>query len=441
MPERRRGLRFLLFAIAVVVALIASFVLGVLQARSGGWLYAPVPSLAVAILVTLVLAVLFAGLQVVILPNAGEMSVSWPLVVAFVVFFGPVWAIAVAAADSVFEWFGRPDERLALKVFNTAQLCLTAVIPGLAYVWLGGKPLYIYPSFGAAAAAQPALALIAAGTIGTFVNLGLGAVGVSLYRSEDLRRVLGSFAPLMLPSQMALGLVGLAVAQVLASIGVPGFALFVIPLLVARQTYQRSEELRQAYADTIASLVAAIEAKDVYTKGHSVRVAKYAVGIARSLGMGEGRIGRLEWAALLHDIGKVGVSRRVLAKNAKLSNEEYDEIKRHPQIGAHILEDVQYLADLVPAIEAHHERLDGSGYGQGLSGDAIPLEARILAVADAYDAMTSTRPYRDAMPHEAAVAELLRGRGTQFDETVVEAFLEGAAEGQSAALGATSHEA
>jgi putative nucleotidyltransferase with HDIG domain len=169
-------------------------------------------------------------------------------------------------------------------------------------------------------------------------------------------------------------------------------------------------------------MVAALEAKDVYTKGHSLRVAEYSVLIAGSLGMPPATVERIEYAALLHDLGKVGVSHRVLGKQAALTAAEYDEIKRHPGIGAHILSDVPYLADLVPLIAAHHERLDGSGYGQGLTEAEIPFEARILSVADAYDAMTSVRPYRDPMPHEAAVEQLLDGCGTQFDADVVSAF-------------------
>jgi len=198
--------------------------------------------------------------------------------------------------------------------------------------------------------------------------------------------------------------------------------LFVVPLIVARQTYQQSIRLRGAYADTVGSMVAALEAKDIYTKGHSLRVAEYAVLISKALELAPAAIARIEYAALLHDLGKVGVSRRVLDKQASLTADEYDEIKRHPAIGAHILSDVPYLADLVPIIAAHHERLDGSGYGQGLEGAAIPFESRILAVADAYDAMTSARPYRGAMSHEAAMDQLLQGRGTQFDEDVVTAF-------------------
>jgi len=405
-----RDLRFPLFSALVVVFLAGSVALAF-------WQEAPsLPAIGAHLdtLLVLVVAVVAAELADVVLPS-GQISVSYPLYVASVVFFGPLMAGVVAATSAVPQWFER-GQPIALKAFNTAQMCLTAVVPGLVFVALGARPLYLGDL------SPSVIALVAAGTIGAIVNLGLSAMGVSLYKDVNLGPVVVTVALPMLPSQVALGLVGLAVAQVL-TIGLAGFALFVVPLLVARQTYQRSEKLRQAYADTIASLVGAIEAKDVYTKGHSVRVATYAVAIARQLGIGEQRIGRLEWAAMLHDIGKVGISQRILAKNAGLSDDEYTEIKRHPEIGAHILADVRYLADLIPSIEAHHERLDGRGYGRGLSGDEIPLDARVLAVADAYDAMTSTRSYRPAMSHESAVAELERGRGTQFDDSVVTAFL------------------
>lgn len=411
MTSSHRGLRFPMFAAFVVALLVAAVAVGLRQSPLD------LPRLVgrLDIFLVLLAGVVVAELFDVVLPN-GQMSVSYPLFVASVVFFGPLGAGMVAATSAVPQWYDK-SEGIALKLFNTSQLCLTAVAAGLAFVALGGQPFYV------GSGSPNLLPLLAAGTVGAVVNLGLGAAGLSAYKSVSLPQSVATIFVPMLPSQLALGLVGLAVAQVLASIGISGFALFVVPLLVARQTYQRSEELRQAYADTIASLVGAIEAKDVYTKGHSVRVAVYAVAIARQLGVSEQRIGRLEWAALLHDIGKVGVSGGILAKPGRLSDDEYTEIKRHPEIGARILKDVQYLADLVPAIEAHHERLDGFGYGRGLTAESIPIEARVLAVADAYDAMTSTRPYREAMTHDAAVEQLLGGRDTQFDGAVVEAFL------------------
>jgi putative nucleotidyltransferase with HDIG domain len=421
MAKSQTDLRFSILTALVVAALFGSLEYAGWQAQAAGWSEIVLKNDSILILVVLIIGVLVAGYRQVAVPGAGQISVSYPIGVAAAVFFGPLWAATVAAADAVFEWFQESDG-FTLKVFNTAQVCLAAVVPGVAYIALGGKPLYLIFQAHQSLGRQSVLALVAAGTLGAVVNLGLSVVGFSVYKSRPLSEVVTSLAGVALPSQLALGLVGLAVAQVLFSVNYWGFALFVAPLLVAQQTYQRSEDLRQAYADTIASLVASLEAKDVYTKGHSVRVAKYTMAIARHLGLADRRIERLEWAALLHDIGKVGIDRRVLAKPSRLSESEYAAIKEHPAIGARILAQVPYLTDLIPSIEAHHEKLDGSGYGRGVNGDQIPLEARILAVADSYDAMTSTRPYRDAMSDGEARGELERCRGTQFDGSVIDAF-------------------
>jgi putative nucleotidyltransferase with HDIG domain len=350
----------------------------------------------------------------------GAVSLSYPASVAVTVLFGPAYAALVAVFAVVPMWIDRGSD-WGRRVFNLGQVVLSAVLPGMLYLLLHGRLLndasqrtwVTFPDLSA---------VVALAVSGVLLNLLLVSVGAALRTGVPIRRVWSQSLSWVFPAQIALGFVGVAIAQIVISIGVWGFALFIVPLIVARQTYQRSVQLREAYADTISSLVAAIEAKDVYTKGHSVRVAKYAVSIAKALGVDDPAIERLEYAALQHDIGKVGVSRRVLAKPSSLSNDEYAEIKRHPDIGAHILADVPYLADLVPSIEAHHERLDGSGYGHGVSGAAIPLEARVLAVADAYDAMTSSRPYRSALTHEAALRELKDCCGTQFDASIVQAF-------------------
>jgi putative nucleotidyltransferase with HDIG domain len=358
--------------------------------------------------------------MVVLIPGSGAVSLSVPLFVAVGVYAGPSAAILTGVASVIPMAFTRPRVPLVNLAFNLGEVALSTSIPALIYVGVFGAPLFaLHPAFEAGMV----LPLALAATVGTLVNLGVGGIGVSALYDESLSSVWKSTVSWMLPSMLALGFVGVAIAQIVqSSVGIAGFALFVVPLLVARQTYQQSVLLRQAYADTISSMVAALEAKDVYTKGHSLRVAEYAVLIAGSLGVPPATIERIEYAALLHDLGKVGVSHRVLDKESSLSVAEYDEVKRHPDIGAHILSDVPHLADIVPLIAAHHERLDGSGYGHGLAGDAIPFEARILAVADAYDAMTSIRPYRGAMPHDAAMAQLLQGCGTQFDGDVVAAF-------------------
>jgi len=175
---------------------------------------------------------------------------------------------------------------------------------------------------------------------------------------------------------------------------------------------------------TIYALAATVDAKDHYTYGHSKKVSKYATDIAEALGYSQERIATLRAAALLHDIGKIGVSDRLLMKSGPLSDEEWEPIRAHPKLGVAILKHVESLSGCLAAIQYHHERYDGTGYPAGLKGENIPLDARIMAVADSYDAMTSLRPYRQGkFSVEQALAELKRCAGTQFDPRIVEVFL------------------
>ncbi|TWT88909.1 Cyclic di-GMP phosphodiesterase response regulator RpfG [Pseudobythopirellula maris] len=174
----------------------------------------------------------------------------------------------------------------------------------------------------------------------------------------------------------------------------------------------------------VRSLVSAIEAKDSYTRGHSDRVARYAQRIAQQMGYDQPALDKIYLTGLLHDVGKIGVGDAVLSKPSKLTDEEYDEIKLHPDFGWNILHGLEQLRHVLPGVLHHHERHDGAGYPDGLREDETPLDARILAVADAYDAMTSSRSYRAGMTDERAVDILKEGRGTQWDPEVVNAMLE-----------------
>jgi len=403
--ETRHGLRFSLFVVVVAAAALAA-VLWACQLQTQ----------AVSYLVPLMLATWLVSESLALaIPGGCSISLSYPLAVAAILTVGPGYAALIAFVSNAPDLFARPRSSWDRLLFNTSQVVLSVALPAIVFTLLHGsipgvgRPLTILP-------------LVVVATLGVVVNFVLSGTALNILSGESARVVWARFFSWLSPSQLVLGFVGIAIAVIIRAIGGVGLALFVVPLIVARQTYQQSIRLRGAYADTVGSMVAALEAKDIYTKGHSLRVAEYAVLISKALDLAPAAIERIEYAALLHDLGKVGVSRRVLGKQGTLSVEEYDEIKRHPEIGAHILSDVPYLADLVPIIAAHHERLDGSGYGRGLRGAAIPFESRILAVADAYDAMTSARPYRGAMSHEAAVDQLLQGRGTQFDEDVVAAF-------------------
>lgn len=183
------------------------------------------------------------------------------------------------------------------------------------------------------------------------------------------------------------------------------------------------DSLKQAFLTTADTLAEAVDKRDPYTGGHSRRVMEYSLAIGRELGLEGEELERLRLAAVLHDIGKIGIGDNILLKNGKLSAEEFETVKMHPIYGEEILKHVEYFKDIIPAIRHHHERFGGGGYPSGLKGENIGLAARIIAVADAFDAMTSERRYRKALSPEEAVAELLAHSGTQFDPAVVEAFL------------------
>ncbi|MDB5037647.1 MAG: hypothetical protein JWQ35_1175 [Bacteriovoracaceae bacterium] len=175
--------------------------------------------------------------------------------------------------------------------------------------------------------------------------------------------------------------------------------------------------------ESIGALVQALEARDSYTKGHSDRVNKYSMAIGKYLGLPQRELDILHDASLLHDIGKIGVYDRILLKPSGLTKEEFELMQSHPDLAATILSSLTFLKEHIPLIQHHHERQDGSGYPLGLKGDQIPLGARIIQVADTWDAMTSDRPYRRRMSTEIAIKELQKSSGTQLDGQCVEAFV------------------
>ena len=184
------------------------------------------------------------------------------------------------------------------------------------------------------------------------------------------------------------------------------------------------EDLETSYLSAVRALANSIDAKDTYTMGHSERVAKYSIEIGKIMNLSDEDLKNLYIGALLHDIGKIGISEAIINKPDKLTNEEFQQIKTHPSRGAMIIEPAKFLKEKVPLIKYHHERFDGKGYPEGLKGEEIPLLARIICVADSFDAMTSKRAYRDTMPLEFARKEMIRCSETQFDPRIVGAFLE-----------------
>jgi putative two-component system response regulator len=194
-------------------------------------------------------------------------------------------------------------------------------------------------------------------------------------------------------------------------------------LNLEKKVKEQTDLINSMYIRSIDSLIKALEAKDFYTRGHSQRVTMYSVAIGKAMRLPEGQIEILRQAAVLHDLGKIGVREQILNKPGKLTEEEFREITLHPEVATQILEPVPFFRSLLPAILHHHERFDGRGYPRGVSGHDIPLESRIMAIADTFDAMTSTRAYRNALALETANAEIRRCAGAQFDPEIVPVFM------------------
>ena len=190
-------------------------------------------------------------------------------------------------------------------------------------------------------------------------------------------------------------------------------------LMVEFNNLKYERENQQIYLNTIRALTEAIDAKDMYTAGHSQRVAEISTTIAYELGLTQREIDVIHYGALLHDIGKIGIPESILNKKGRLTDREFENVKRHPKIGTNILRSIDFLEEALHIVRHHHERYDGRGYPDGVTGEDIPFMARIVCVADAWDAMTSNRSYRKALPFKVVLEEFDKNKGTQFDPTII----------------------
>ncbi|MBN2070361.1 MAG: HD-GYP domain-containing protein [Candidatus Krumholzibacteriota bacterium] len=364
----------------------------------------------------LILIIIADSAQISLPRGGASIYASSPIDLAGIVLFGPaVMAVIEAVATLITE--GIFQRRPIIKVlFNIPLLVMTVGVSGFVYNYFGSlvdlnSPLFLIP-------------LLAAGIVYYLFN----TWSVSIVISLDSQR-----NPLVVWKQnymwnffhiLAFFPIAAVIALLYRNSGVWTIALFIIPLFLARYSFQLYLDMRETHINTVAALTSAIDASDPFTHGHSYRVSRYALRIAREMGMTTKDMEMLEYAALLHDIGKIAVKNEILLKVGPLTDEEWKSLRAHPQIGAEIVEKLKFLNEAGKVVRAHHERPDGSGYPNGLKEDDIPLAAHILNVVDAFDAMTSDRPYRKALPVERVLEELETYKGRQFHTKVTDLLLD-----------------
>ena len=309
-------------------------------------------------------------------------------------------------------WYG--------TLFNHAVIVIASVLGGFAYE---GVRRYVGDAHDVSSGAILFLGLMACAVVYYLANGILAVAAVSARTGVTFGTIWAQDVRGIAPNLVGLAPLGWLMAQIFTlpnNVGWWATPLFVVPLFTTRLAYHRFVETRELFEQTIGALANAVDARDRYTRGHSNRVSFISEAMCRVMRLPEHEIEKIKWAGLLHDVGKIGIRDSILLKEGPLDRDERVLMNQHPSIGAEIVAPAQQLTEEAPLIRAHHEWFNGSGYPDGIEALDIPLGARILTIADAYEAMTSSRPYRKTpLSHEIAVAELEKFSGIQFDPDIV----------------------
>lgn len=349
-----------------------------------------------------------------------------------ILLFGPAPTVLFWGVTGVVgEFVIRKKEKIR-AVFNSAQYVLATSVAGWAYSGFGGNPLVSVDDLSELRGQiwSDLLPFIAFGVVFLLVNHTAVSLAIAFSEGSEPRKVLSTLAGRTgtnLLYDLFISPLAIAVAILYMHLSVVGFPLIILPIIFIHQAYQNILQLQQANRDLLTVLVKAIETRDPYTSGHSIRVASLAVRIAESMGLSGKKVSDVETAAMLHDIGKIeAVYTEILGKPDGLSPEEREVMESHVAKGVELLEQLtSFSKDVIEGVRAHHERVDGKGYPRGLKGDQIPMAARIIKVCDAIDAMLSDRPYRKALSLPQVKEQLVLYSGVQFDLEVVKAVIDG----------------
>jgi len=356
--------------------------------------------------------IIIADTAQISLPRGGaSIYASSPVDLASILLFGaPAAALIEAVATLLSEVF--IQRRAAVRIaFNVPLLILTVGLSGVVYQSFGPRwaslesPRFLVPLLFCGLVYY----LVNTVSISTVIGLSDGKNPFRVWKQNYMWNFFHIFA--FLP-------VAAIIALVYLKGGMWTIALFVVPLFLARYTFQLYIEMKEAHINTVSALTSALDANDPYTHGHSYRVSRYALGLGRAMGLSSKDLEILEYSALLHDIGKIAIKKEILHKAGRLTEEEFKSLKAHPSTGADIVENLKFLKEAAVLVRYHHEQPDGKGYPEGLKEEEIPVGSRILLCADAYDAMTSDRPYRKGLSIDKVIEQFEKHKGSQFDVDV-----------------------
>jgi putative nucleotidyltransferase with HDIG domain len=365
----------------------------------------------------LTLMILLADVYRIQLPFKAEVSVSMSVAFAALLLFGPglaCWAAAIG--DCLAEAYLKKPWYRAL--FNSANSVLSIGLAGLVY-----QSVYDGSQFPLVSARGIIALLLSMAVCLVSSSMAVCTV-IALVNQQSPWRVWSANYEGVLIQLLTLAPLGTLIAMAYSQTPYGlGLLLLLLPLGAVYYSFRSYQQLRDQTRYTIEALAEAVDRRDPYTFQHSQRVAEYVKKIAEGLNLSPWEIESLVWAASIHDLGKIDVPEEILSKPSHLDNDEWEIVRKHPAVGADIVAQISFHPTARDIIRHHHEWFDGSGYPNGIGGDKLPLGARILTVADAFEAMTSDRPYRPALSHQAAVAELGAGKGTQFDPVIVDTFL------------------
>ncbi|MBA7614422.1 hypothetical protein ES703_21686 [subsurface metagenome] len=352
------------------------------------------------------------------LPRTGSVAVNFEISFASLILFGPATAIIVTAISffNIREFVKKVPYYKHL--FNAGQYFISMGITSIVFEMTYNRDVtnFFYP-------ANIGFIFLAA-YIAFFLNTLLTAGAISISERKNFINIWIYNYAWLIPFKLFLVVMTIAVTFIYKLYGPFTIIFTLLPLIIAQYTYLLRIKERKTLLNSIMQIVKIIDAKDSYTAGHSVRVAEYSEKIARKLRLNEYDVEVLINLANLHDIGKVQIDLSVLNKPGKFDDADWVEMKKHPEVGYEIVKEIVFLKDQARAILYHHERINGKGYPSGIKGEEIPLFAKILAVADAYDAMTTDRPYRPALTQKEAMKELEMHAGKQFDRKISSAMIE-----------------